>query len=165
MALDTWRRHHGPGLVATILEKAPSCYSVAVRHDRTGPVRSLPRPFPRLQSARAAADDLVRRTLAHRFMLDACGQWLLERLNVNGATGVSCAAKRCTPPYARGYPVVETTPIHKAAGHDLNSNLCSVVGGAFARRRGRCHAGAGRSASANISQLGGPGHDSGVRSG
>jgi hypothetical protein len=77
MALTTWRRHHGPELVAHVLEKASDQYTIAAWHESSRAVERSPKMFSRLQSAKAAADDLVRRTFHHTCTLEGCGQWML----------------------------------------------------------------------------------------
>ena len=77
MARNTWRRHHGPHLVATIIEDDSTSFRVSVWRDPAGPVRSLPRAFARLESAQAAGDDLLRRTFLHVCTRELCGDWLV----------------------------------------------------------------------------------------
>jgi hypothetical protein len=76
MGLHTWRRYHGE-LTANVMAKAPHAYAVAVWHEPSGVIRQLPRVFRRLESAKAAADDLLRRTFAHTCTVESCGEWLV----------------------------------------------------------------------------------------
>jgi hypothetical protein len=77
MSLHTWCRFHADEFTANVIEKAPRCYAVAVWHRASGFVRELPHTFRRLESAKAAADDLARRTFGHRCTLEGCGEWLI----------------------------------------------------------------------------------------
>jgi hypothetical protein len=74
---QTWRRHHGRELTANVIVKAPGAYTIAVWHEPSGAARRASRIFPRLESAKAAADDLVRRSFAHSCSLDTCGEWII----------------------------------------------------------------------------------------
>jgi hypothetical protein len=76
MALHTWRRHHGPALVASVIGKARDKHSVVVWDTASGKVQNLQKEFQQLQSAKAAADDLIRRAFCHTCTIDACGEWL-----------------------------------------------------------------------------------------
>ena len=77
MAIHTWRRHHGDALTAHVVEKGLRSYGVAVWHESAGIVRELPKTIQRLESAKAAADDLLRRTFAHTCTIELCGEWLV----------------------------------------------------------------------------------------
>jgi len=77
MAIQTWRRHHGHTLVATVIGRTPETYAVAVWDEASGTVHRLQKELQRLHSAKAAADDLIRRTFRHTCTLEACGQWLI----------------------------------------------------------------------------------------
>ena len=76
MGLQTWRRYHGE-LAANVISQGPYSYTVAVWHESSGVVRQLPRAFARLESAKAAADDLLRRTFFHTCTLESCSEWLM----------------------------------------------------------------------------------------
>jgi hypothetical protein len=77
MGIHTWRRHHGGELTANVIVKGPDAYSVAVWHEPSGLVRRAPKTFQRLESAKAAADDLVRKGFGHACTLESCGEWLI----------------------------------------------------------------------------------------
>lgn len=72
----TWRRHHGEELSAHVIEDVPQAYTVVVSYRSTGVVRQLPRVFTELESAKAAADDLLRREFSHRCSIESCGEWM-----------------------------------------------------------------------------------------
>ena len=76
MGLQTWRRFHGE-IIANVIAKGPDSFTVAVWHEPSGVIRQLPRGFERLDAAKAAADDLLRRTFSHKCALESCGEWLL----------------------------------------------------------------------------------------
>lgn len=73
----TWRRHHGAALVATVIVRAPGLHGVAVWDDGTGVVHTLPTTFPRLESAKAAADAHLRRSFDHACRMEFCGEWMI----------------------------------------------------------------------------------------
>jgi hypothetical protein len=77
MPIVMWRRHHGAHLVAHVTETQPGHDAVTVWREPTGAVRRLPKPFTRLESAKAAADDFVRQAFHHACRLEDCGTWLL----------------------------------------------------------------------------------------
>lgn len=77
MAIQTWRRHHGDELTANVVENGLSTYRVAVLHESASIVRELPKTFQRLESAKAAADDLGQRTFGHTCTIESCEAWLL----------------------------------------------------------------------------------------
>jgi hypothetical protein len=77
MSFQTWRRFHADKFTANVVEKGPGSYAVVVWDQASGLVRELPRIFARLESAKAAADDLARRTFGHRCTLEHCGEWLV----------------------------------------------------------------------------------------
>ena len=76
MGLPTWRRFHGE-LVAAVIARDTDAYTVAVWHEPSGVCHQLPRLFPRLEAAKAAADDLLRRMFTHKCGVDSCGEWLV----------------------------------------------------------------------------------------
>ena len=75
MELLTWRRFHG-NLIADIITVGPDVYRVVILNSSSGLTRGLPSAFKRLEGAKAAADDFVRRAFAHRCALEHCGRWL-----------------------------------------------------------------------------------------
>jgi hypothetical protein len=75
--MRTWRRFHGDDFAAHVLQHDTTSYVVAVWHHASGRVRQLERRFRRLESAKAAADDLVRRTFKHSCSMEQCGTWLV----------------------------------------------------------------------------------------
>jgi hypothetical protein len=77
MGIQTWRRHHGRDLTADVVELEPMTYSVEACHQPSGVVRRLPKTFQRLESAKAAADDFVRRSFGHACTMESCGAWLI----------------------------------------------------------------------------------------
>jgi hypothetical protein len=77
MGISTWRRLHGHDLTANVIVMPSGSYEVAASHEPSGAVRRGPRAFTRLESAKAAADDLVRRTFGHTCSVDACGEWMI----------------------------------------------------------------------------------------
>jgi hypothetical protein len=76
MGIQTWRRFHGE-LIATVIAKGNELYAVAVWDEPAGIIREPPRMFDRLDSAKAAADDLLRRTFGHKRAVESCGEWLV----------------------------------------------------------------------------------------
>ena len=80
MAIQTWRRFHGE-FVADVVATFPDRYRVVIAHATSGVTRELPKVFFRLESAKAAADVLVRRVFAHRCDIDCCGTWLQWRIS------------------------------------------------------------------------------------
>jgi hypothetical protein len=72
-----WRRHHGPHLVAHVVERDPNQFSVAVSQESTCEVQEAPRQFRRVVAAKAAADALLRRTFRHTCSVEECGRWLV----------------------------------------------------------------------------------------
>lgn len=77
MGIHTWRRHHGSELTANVVVTGPHAYSVAVWQEPSGVVHRLPQVFQRLESAKAAADDLVRRSFGHTCTIESCGEWMI----------------------------------------------------------------------------------------
>jgi hypothetical protein len=77
MGVHTWRRHHGHALVASVIQQTLDKHTVVVWDTASGNVQNLQKEFQRLQSAKAAADDLIRRAFDHTCTLDACGDWLV----------------------------------------------------------------------------------------
>jgi hypothetical protein len=71
-----WRRYHSSDLVANVQQSTRRTYVVAVWHTVSEVVYRHPRTFARLESAKAAADDLIRRTFTHRCSLEHCGDWM-----------------------------------------------------------------------------------------
>jgi hypothetical protein len=71
----TWRRFHG-AFIADIISIGPSVYRVAILNTSSGLTRGLPMVFKRLESAKAGADDFLRRTFDHRCAMDVCGRWM-----------------------------------------------------------------------------------------
>jgi len=71
-----WRRFHNHQFVANVLLDGTR-YVVAVWHDASGRASRLDRTFRQLQSAQAAADDLLRRTFKHSCSMEHCGDWLV----------------------------------------------------------------------------------------
>jgi hypothetical protein len=77
MVIACWRRQHGEDFVAQVVERESGEYEAAVWDEPSTPLRRVPRTFRHLESAKAAADDLVRRMFQHRCTLDHCGDWML----------------------------------------------------------------------------------------
>ena len=77
MSVQTWRRFHADQFTASVIEKDPRSYGVAAWHEASGIERELPKRFSGLDAAKAAADDLVRRTFGHRCTLERCGEWMI----------------------------------------------------------------------------------------
>ncbi len=79
VALDRqiWRRHHGGELTANVILKEPCAHTVAIVHEPSGIVRRLPRTFSRLDAAKAAADNFVRRSFSHSCTVEHCGEWMI----------------------------------------------------------------------------------------
>ena len=75
--LVAWRRHHGDDLVANVINREDEPLVVFAWHERSHDVRRHPRTFQRLESAKAAADDLVRRSFDHTCTMDSCGEWTI----------------------------------------------------------------------------------------
>jgi hypothetical protein len=75
MELLTWRRFHGE-LIADIITISPDVYRVVISNTTSGLTRGLPSAYKRLEGAKAAADDFVRRAFAHRCAMEICGRWL-----------------------------------------------------------------------------------------
>jgi hypothetical protein len=73
----TWRRHHGHELAANVIVQGTDSYAVFALHEPSGVVRREWRTFARLDSAKAAADDLVRRSFKHTCTVESCGEWLI----------------------------------------------------------------------------------------
>ena len=73
----TWRRHHGHELAANVIVNGPDSYTVFAWHASSGVVRRDPKTFRRLDSAKAAADNLVRRSFNHTCKLESCGEWMI----------------------------------------------------------------------------------------
>lgn len=74
--MHVWRRFHDEHFCAHVSQEGGR-YMVAVWHSTSGQLRKLERTFRRLQSAQAAADDLVRRTFHHVCTMEHCGDWLV----------------------------------------------------------------------------------------
>jgi hypothetical protein len=70
-----WRRFHSADLVANIIERDPQTFVVAIWQVATERGSHHARTFRRLESAKAAADNLIRRTFGHRCSFEDCGQW------------------------------------------------------------------------------------------
>lgn len=77
MTIHTWRRHHGRDLTANVIVLRVGSYEIAVSHESSGTVRRGPKPFTRLEAAKAAADDLVRRSFGHTCSIESCGEWMI----------------------------------------------------------------------------------------
>jgi hypothetical protein len=75
MGLQIWRRYQGE-LTANVIANAPHAYTVAVWHEPSGVIRQLPRAFVRLESAKTAADDFMRR-MFHSCTGESCGRWMV----------------------------------------------------------------------------------------
>ena len=75
MGIVTWR-HHGREFMAEVMIKAPDAFAVAVRHEPSGLVRRLPTMRRKLESAKAAADDLIRKPYSHTCSPE-CGEWMI----------------------------------------------------------------------------------------
>jgi hypothetical protein len=75
-SMIVWRRYHSSDLVANVLQSTRRTYVVAVWHTMSEVVYRHPRTFARLESAKAAADDLIRRMFMHRCSLEDCGDWM-----------------------------------------------------------------------------------------
>jgi hypothetical protein len=75
MPIETWRRIHGD-LMADVVALWPDHYRVVVSNVRSGLTRELPRVYARVEAAKAAADELVRRAFGHRCDMEHCGTWL-----------------------------------------------------------------------------------------
>jgi len=76
MGIVTWRRYHGPEFTANVMVKGPHAFAVAVCHEPSGVERRLPAMRRELQSAKAAADDLLRRSFSHTCSSE-CGEWMI----------------------------------------------------------------------------------------
>ena len=76
MGTLTWRRHHGSDLAAQVVQQRES-YVAEVSHEPSGAVCRAPKTFANPQAAKAAADELVRRSFGHQCTFDRCGQWML----------------------------------------------------------------------------------------
>jgi hypothetical protein len=74
--VEIWRRYHGD-IVANVIGQKAGVYSVAVWHEPSGTVEQLSRLFVRADSAKAAADDLVRRVFSHACSVESCRQWVI----------------------------------------------------------------------------------------
>ena len=74
MSVGTWRRFHGRFL-AEVVTRA-QVYRVVISDTASGVSRELPRAFDRLEAAKAAADDAIRRVFSHRCGMETCGLWL-----------------------------------------------------------------------------------------
>lgn len=77
--MTTWRRHHGNELTANVFVTAPGAYLAVACHEPSGVLRHLPNIFRSLDSAKAAADGLVRKSFKHTCTLESCGEWLIWR--------------------------------------------------------------------------------------
>jgi hypothetical protein len=77
MESHIWRRHHGREFTANVIVKEPCAHTVAVLHEPSGVLRRLPRTFERLDAAKAAADDFVRRSFSHSCTVESCGEWMI----------------------------------------------------------------------------------------
>jgi hypothetical protein len=73
--MQVWRRSHSIDLVANITQVDSRTYIVTVWNTSSDTGCRLAREFCRLESAKAAADDLVRRNFDHRCCLEDCGKW------------------------------------------------------------------------------------------
>ncbi|OLB61376.1 MAG: hypothetical protein DMG04_13365 [Acidobacteria bacterium] len=77
MAIHTWRRHHGHDLTANVIVLPAGSYEIAVSHEPSGAVQRGRKAFTRLEAAKAAADDLVRRSFGHTCSIESCGEWMI----------------------------------------------------------------------------------------
>jgi hypothetical protein len=77
MGIVGWRRYHGREFIAIVMVKGPHAFAVAVCHEPSGLVRRLPTMRRDLESAKAAADDLVRKSFSHTCSLEFCGEWII----------------------------------------------------------------------------------------
>jgi hypothetical protein len=77
MPLHTWRRQHGPDLVAQVtpVEGLGTWDASAWPVSAPADVARSPRKIADLVSAQATADHLVRRTFDHTCDLHTCGDW------------------------------------------------------------------------------------------
>jgi len=73
MVIPCWRRQYGEDLVAQVVEKESGEYDAAASDEPSTPLRRVPRTFRQVESAKAAADDLVRRMVQQRCTRDHCG--------------------------------------------------------------------------------------------
>jgi len=76
MGNEIWRRFHGD-LIADVVATWPSAYKVVISDARLGIIRELPKVYARLEAAKAAADEGVRRRFSHKCRMDSCDGWLL----------------------------------------------------------------------------------------
>ena len=76
MSIEAYRRIHGD-LMADVVATLPNQYRVIVSNVQCGFTHQLPRIYARLESAKAAADALVRRAFKHRCDVEHCGTWCL----------------------------------------------------------------------------------------
>jgi hypothetical protein len=90
--LLSWRRYHGE-LAANVISTDAASFKVAVWHEASGIIRQLPRVFRSLESAQAAADDLLRRTFDHKCTADSCSTW-------GGVEHLSASPSRARSPLA-----------------------------------------------------------------
>jgi len=75
--MKIWRRFHSHELIANILQRDAHTFVVAVWHTASEKGAHYAREFRKLDSAKAAADHLLRRTFGHRCSFEECGTWIL----------------------------------------------------------------------------------------
>lgn len=75
----SWRRLHGPEIVAQVeFDASIEAWRARVTHnspETDASPTTLPKRFPRLLSAQAAADQESRLRYAHRCDFKLCGDW------------------------------------------------------------------------------------------
>ena len=77
MGIQAWRRHHGRDLTANVIVTPSETFEIAVLHEPTGALRRGSKTFTRLEAAKAAADDLLRRSYGHTCTVESCGDWMI----------------------------------------------------------------------------------------
>jgi hypothetical protein len=78
MPLHTWRRHHGPDVVAQVApEEGLGLWAISTwLASNPSVVVNSPRKIASLTSAQGLADHLARETFDHVCDLERCGDWM-----------------------------------------------------------------------------------------